>query len=45
MPRTERERRAIDAEISRREKGQRPKLFTGLTLAQLKRRIKQPIED
>jgi hypothetical protein len=42
MPWTAKQKRAMGAEIARREKGLKPRLFKGMSLAKLKREIKMP---
>ncbi len=42
MPYTARQKRAMGAEIARRKAGKKPRLFVGMTLAELKKAIKKP---
>jgi hypothetical protein len=42
MPWTLKQKKAMYAEISRREKGKKPWRFKGMSLAKLKREVKKP---
>lgn len=44
MPWTRQQRSAMYAEIRRRVKGEKPEMFTGMTLAQLQREVKKPLK-
>jgi len=42
MPYTARQKRAMGAEIARRKKGMKPRLFKDMSLAELRKAIKKP---